>query len=183
MKIIGLTGKAGSGKSVASQLLHDKFHYKRFSFADPIKNLAYEYFGWDGEKGVRGRRLLQVLGTEAGRNYDPDIWVKKLRHMILDYDRDQALFMEDTKIIIDDVRFDNEAGLVHELGGKVIRLEGASYYGDHDLGRHPSEIGVSNHLIDFVFYIPDCEGNIDKFNDIFLRNYLTIAEKKDYDNL
>ena len=45
------------------------------SLAAPIKELAEEYFSWDGKKDKKGRRLLQVLGTEAGREYNENLWV------------------------------------------------------------------------------------------------------------
>ena len=185
MNLIALTGSAGSGKTTASQLLIDSFGYKRMSFADPLKQIAKESFGWDGQKDYRGRRLLQVLGTDAGRAYNPEIWIDKMRSLILSYDMEQGRYMAYTNIVIDDIRFNNEANLVHEFGGKVILLEGASYYTDpsHELlASHPSEQDISRDHVDFFINMPNCKGDVNKFNDIFLREFLKIQEKM-YDSL
>lgn len=59
------------------------------------------------------RRLLQRLGTEAGRNVLGDsIWVDTLKKKAGAFSR----------IVIPDVRFPNEATTVHELGGVIWRV-------------------------------------------------------------
>jgi hypothetical protein len=113
-------------------------------FADDLKRIAREEFGWDGEKDDRGRKLLQVLGTECGRAYNPSIWVDKLLHRI------KSLPATKNLVLIDDLRFDNEAEMVRDNGGKVVNLTNRSY----DLmenAAHSSEAGVSPELIDFHF--------------------------------
>lgn len=82
--IIGFAGKNNVGKStirngVSIAILQDKqfrqnnIHTKNTSFAHSLKECARKYFFWDGKKDQRGRRLLQTLGTEVGRWYDPEI--------------------------------------------------------------------------------------------------------------
>jgi len=71
MKIIGITGKAGSGKSTVAACLmaelRNRFYpARRLAFADPLKSICRQ-MGWNGVKDKRGRRLLQIIGTEAGR--------------------------------------------------------------------------------------------------------------------
>lgn len=75
-------------------------------------------FGWDGYKettyGTEIRRLLQRLGTEAGRQTLWDsIWI------------DAALtgLPDDTKVVVSDARFFNEFDAVRERGGRVWRIE------------------------------------------------------------
>lgn len=109
LKIIAFTGLAGSGKSYAAAIIKDLHpSYRQFSFAHEIKRLARYYMGWDGKKDDRGRKLLQDLGM-AGRAYDPQLWVG-----FMPFDR---------LLVIDDVRFLNEAAAIREHGGIVIRVK------------------------------------------------------------
>ena len=76
---IGFSGPCGAGKTTAADMMAEMLKplvpvYRR-NFSDKLKEVA-EFMGWDGEKDERGRRLLQLLGTEVGRGYDPEIWVK-----------------------------------------------------------------------------------------------------------
>ena len=135
MKIIAFTGLAQSGKTTAANVIPG---VKILSFADPVKQIALTAFGWDGVKDEKGRRLLQVIGTECGRAYDYDIWVKKMREQI---DKYSPIY---TVIAIDDCRFDNESALVRELGGLVIEILRPGCAPDG----HASEAGISPHLID-----------------------------------
>ena len=77
-----------------------------------------EVYGWDGYKetpyGSEIRRLLQRLGTEAGRKTLWDtIWI----------DAAFAGVPEDGKIVVSDARFINEFDAVHDRGGVVWRIE------------------------------------------------------------
>jgi len=66
---------------------------------------------WDG---LTPRKLLQLLGTEAGRHIiHPNIWVNAL---FADYEKD-------SNWIITDVRFPNEAEAIKDKGGILIRIE------------------------------------------------------------
>jgi hypothetical protein len=135
MKIIAFAGLAQSGKTTAANFIPG---VKILSFADPVKQIALSSFNWDGIKDEKGRRLLQVIGTECGRAYDNDIWIKKMREQIKIYAPLYEL------IAIDDCRFDNEPELVKELGGIVIEILRPGCVPDG----HASEQGISPHLID-----------------------------------
>lgn len=67
------------------------------------------------------RELLQIFGTEVGRNIDEDLWVKTL----LDSLDDNGFY------IISDLRFKNEAAALKELGAKLIRVNRASTQMSH----------------------------------------------------
>lgn len=106
-KTIGFTGLAGSGKTYAATWF--RFRTGKgsiWSFAGKIKTIA-KSMGWDGVKDDRGRKLLQQIGS-AGRAYDPWTWVQKMPI--------------DQPIIIDDVRFTNEAEAIRDVGGIVVRI-------------------------------------------------------------
>jgi hypothetical protein len=107
IKTIGFTGLAGSGKTYAATWF--RFRSGKgsvWSFASEIKSIATR-MGWDGQKDDRGRKMLQDIGS-AGRAYDPWTWVAKMP--------------TDHPIIIDDVRFINEAEAIKDAGGIVVRI-------------------------------------------------------------
>lgn len=120
-KIIGFAGAAGVGKTTTANALvglFDAFYglsHHIMSFASPVKTIAM-MLGWDGKKDARGRKLLQSLGTDTARAYDPDVWVKR-------WERDAKEMADIVDIIlVDDVRFPNEVQAIQRLGGTVIRL-------------------------------------------------------------
>jgi hypothetical protein len=148
MKILGLTGLPRSGKdSIADYLcaISNGHGYIRRSFAHPLKQAAAILLGremWEMEGrhgfdreailpewGFNTRWFLQVFGTECLRNQvAQDFWIKCMRNSLPSNPY--------TKVVITDVRFDNEAALVRELGGTVIEV------------RRPSVSSASNHVSD-----------------------------------
>lgn len=158
MVIIGLAGPKGVGKSTyANQLVFDMVSEKPcaapdlakiriMSFATPLKEMlgciVHQDYINDKERiipnlGVSARHCLQTLGTEWGRNtISSDIWIKITKHRI--EESDAKIF------IIDDVRFDNEAKMIREMGGEVWQLSRGNVGGSDD---HISESGVSSNLI------------------------------------
>ena len=70
--LFGIHGPAGSGKTtmakglIGALLNHDDATHTILPFAKPVKDVARN-MGWNGEKDEKGRRLLQLLGTECGR--------------------------------------------------------------------------------------------------------------------
>ncbi len=77
MHIIGIHGPLGGGKTFLANEIKDCFNgVVILPFAKLLKDFAFE-MGWDGKKDPKGRRLLQLLGTECGRKcISQDIWVK-----------------------------------------------------------------------------------------------------------
>ena len=146
MKVVGITGKAGSGKSSLAELFEEQ-GYVRKSFADPLKWVAKRYFFWDGKKDMRGRQLLQMLGTDVGRAYDKNTWVKHMEKTIGGLVR----VKNDIKIIIDDVRFPNEKSLINDLDGYVLQITGKAY-DMGELNNHASEQDIQG---DILLNIPD----------------------------
>jgi hypothetical protein len=138
MQIIGLCGNIASGKTcIAIELrwILDMTFCKNsvmLSIAEPIKNIAEHSFGWDIVKDEKGRKLLQVIGSECGRAYNPNIWIDKLDYRLQNYSKD-------TIVIIDDIRFDNEVEHIENNGGTVFRLSREGSIGD----THISECGIT----------------------------------------
>jgi hypothetical protein len=76
--------------------------------------------GWDEakEKYPEIRRLLQIGGTEAGRNiFGENIWPETW------YKRTKVWLKQGYDVCVSDMRFLNEAAFVRELGGYVWRVQ------------------------------------------------------------
>lgn len=107
-QVIAIHGKMRSGKTTAAKYLYINLSSIVRPFAKPIKDLAY-HIGWDGKKGKKGRRLLQLLGTEVGRECISDsIWVDKWQESLADTG-------SNVTVICDDLRFQNEYEHLNEL--------------------------------------------------------------------
>lgn len=110
------------------------------------------------ERILTPRLLLQLLGTECGRNIiHPNIWVNSL---FADYKANgdvafilkkrrggHTFFAESPKWIIPDTRFSNEAKAIKDRGGILIRIERdyALRGGPEDpKNQHPSETALDD---------------------------------------
>lgn len=144
-KLIGLTGRAGSGKDTVARLLVSK-HWRPsdttcaprvLAFADPIRQMLLA-MGLPAQHicsrelkeepwpliGRSYRELAQTLGTEWGRHLvAPDLWVRLMEQLLL-ADLDTARTLGRALLtIITDVRMPNEAEAVHAWGGVIVRVE------------------------------------------------------------
>ena len=127
--LLGITGKAGSGKSTAAQVLIDA-GWVRIKFADPLKDMLraigltedqieghLKEVPCDLLQGKTPRWAMQSLGTEWGRGCIGErFWLDIARRKI-------ALAMAaGLSVVVDDVRFENEAQVIRELGGLVLGI-------------------------------------------------------------
>ena len=130
MRLIGITGKARSGKDAIAKFAWSQYGFTRIAFADAVKLSAQAKFGltaaqtWDDELkevviphwNMTPRQMFQMEGTEAGRNvFGGDLWIKRF---MLSYN----LLKDTDDIIVPDVRFDNEAEALRSLGGIIIEV-------------------------------------------------------------
>lgn len=169
--IIGLTGYAQHGKDTTGEYLVQQYGFKRYAFADQLKELALyinpyvdgkytlrlwqlvQDAGWENaKKEPEVRRFLQELGTGVREILGEDAWVDALVKKIRDdglWDRQGP--KHDAKIVITDVRFPNEARLIRDRGGFMWRVKRVTklsdgVYVDYDNGlgtEHPSEKFIS----------------------------------------
>lgn len=154
-KIIGFTGKMYSGKTTLGNEMI-KFGYTKISFASPLKNIVGYLYALDNEQlygnlkevvdpryGVTPRYLLQYIGTDLFRNWDPDFWVKIFTRKY----GDGGLY------VLDDVRFENESTTIKNMGGIIIKVVSHrnSPSANSEGGQtHASEQGVKNY--DYKIY-------------------------------
>ncbi|RLI65904.1 MAG: hypothetical protein DRO67_02005 [Candidatus Asgardarchaeum californiense] len=156
--LIGLVGPAGVGKTTIAKVFEAALGFKIMSFAEPLKKslsvltgLPPKYFTNIElkEKQIPGlddspRTLMQKFGTEFVRDtIHKDFWVWRMRNNINKY--------PNKNIIIDDIRFHNEAQLVRDMGGVVIHLN-REYDSPTKHTNHISEKPVSRMDDDFIVH-------------------------------
>lgn len=148
--LIGVAGKAGSGKDTVAEHLFFQHGFCKIAFADALRKACGAMFGFSAVQmsdremkeavdpywGLSPRRALQLLGNDAVKPvFGNDVWVKR---WLMDYN----LIRDTDHVVVSDVRFDLEADLIREQGGVIIHLErpGAGLSGE--AGQHSSEAGV-----------------------------------------
>lgn len=125
--------------------IHPYENVRAIRYLDAKKTWGYEAMKtmFDAEP----RRLLQVMGTEVGREFiGPDTWLRPLMAQI-----DAA----PGKYSITDVRFPNEADAIKERGGRVYWI---SRPGIGPANDHPSEHALDDYDFDAVI---DNSGTLD----------------------
>lgn len=127
--IIGLVGFKQVGKSTAAKYLEDKHKAKRINMKDALVSEIKQNFPdllakladmhmmsvnqlFDVKPELM-RALMQNYGTEVRRGDDQNYWTDRWKESV-----------EGVKgmIVVDDVRFLNEAKAVREMGGIIVRL-------------------------------------------------------------
>jgi hypothetical protein len=181
--IIGLSGLISVGKDTVADILVKHHKFQKVSLADPMKRSVMEWFDWPVERlwgpskfrsvedprypGLTARKVLQLLGTEVGRNCYPDVWAdyamrvaKALLKNGVRYRADLGPMHGGTNIeeniakgvVISDVRFKNEMNAIRAAGGKVIRIKRPGK--ETPEWNHASEteqLSVPDEWFDYVF--------------------------------
>lgn len=148
--LIGLHGKAGSGKDSFCRLLQGMHPFQRMAFADPLKAAAGPLFGLPPEKlfdddfkhyrhtfwGMTVREIYQKLGTEAMRStFGEDFWIRRWEFEYLKWPSGD--------VVVTDVRFENEAAKVRALGGHIAHIVRPDRQAmDEKAEAHASEAGI-----------------------------------------
>lgn len=107
MRVICIAGNAESGKDTVAGMMKEYFELEGkkvfiIHYADLLKFICKQYYGWNGEKDEIGRSLLQHVGTDVFRKRDEGFWVNHVISIlkVMQNDIDYAL--------IPDCRFMNE---------------------------------------------------------------------------
>ncbi|KAF1045625.1 deoxynucleotide monophosphate kinase family protein [Xylophilus sp.] len=123
--LIGIAGPKRSGKTTLAEGLCQVFGLEHLSFAGPIRAFVASILGWSLNEleaskeeqvtwldGITPRQMMQTVGTEWGRQMVHDqLWVRSMLARI-----------PDEGGVISDVRFENEAKAILDMGGVVIQL-------------------------------------------------------------
>jgi hypothetical protein len=155
--ILGLSGKVDAGKNTVAQRLAvlSPIPVVEISYAAKLKESAAALFGvrvadlerWKNNPVARVtisapggvhhqqtvREMLQRYGTESHRDvFGADFWLDAAlpSNVVYDATGDKAALY-----VVTDVRFQNEADRIRELGGTVVRVVGPN----NETGSHPTE--------------------------------------------
>lgn len=162
MKVILISAKARHGKDLCASILKREYEAqgKRVlitHYADYLKFICKNYFGWDGNKDETGRSILQKVGTTF-RDYDENFWVDQIITVL-------RLF-EDLRdiVILSDCRYKNEIeAMKSAFDTTVFRIERTNF--DNGLTeeqkQHKSETDLDDYKVEIVI---KNDGTIDDFN-------------------
>jgi hypothetical protein len=189
IKIIGVSGKMGTGKDYLSDNIIRPYYEKKgfrvrvMSFADHLKVSAAAENNLDiikmyGDKTPEIRMMLQKKGTEDGRDkFGPNIWIKTLDAWI----KLAEMRNEVDVVLIGDCRFKNEADWVNENGllirltaqdRNLTRLEkesGSNKELQHLIANHISETDLDDYMFRNAQIIDNTVDNIDSVKENVLK--------------
>lgn len=138
IRLFGITGKKFSGKDTS--VAHLPASVIRYSFAGPLKEELKKVFQLsdsqlndplekemiDKRYGKSPRQLMQWYGTDVVRRVDKNYWIKRFLKF-------HSLHDSSVKIVVTDVRFQNEAEAIRSLGGEIIQVcRSSDSYDNHE---------------------------------------------------
>jgi len=174
-RLIGIGGASGSGKDVVASYLVEHHGYTRLGFADALKQEVIKKFrgtlivhlfdvGWiypsDPPDTVQQalqeivwrhrtplvRCLLQEMGTNVRRADDPGYWVTR-------WSRQWHQIKASVRVVVPDVRFENECSVIREQGGILIRAVRPAHCEPELIHTHVSEhLATSDGMWDLTLH-------------------------------
>ena len=135
--LIGITGRAGAGKTTAAAYLQRRFDFEPVAFADALKDmLATMLADRNVDHAVlhepdlkhaplpechhtTARHLMQTLGDWGREQVDPQFWVAQLQARALGAQGDTPVH---DRLLVTDVRYPNEAAWLRQRGGVLLRI-------------------------------------------------------------
>ena len=162
--LIGICGKARSGKDTVTDILTAEYYYNQYFFAKPLKDackvifdLTHEQLYGDEKEvvdhrwGISPRQMLQVFGTDIMQYMFGEVlpqfkdkiyrsfWVEKFKHWY------QANNHKD--IVVSDVRFEHELKAIKEFDGIIFKVDASKRLVSTD--EHASENELNDVEWDF----------------------------------
>jgi hypothetical protein len=155
MMLVAITGKRGHGKTTAAQGL-ERLGFQHMNFADPVREVAQLVYGvpmgvmldpkakeqpLDYFPYLSPREILQKIGTELFRDgIHQDTWIEAFKRRASQF----------SHVVCSDCRFPNEAEVVQELGGTLIKIVNPLLDRTDTASQHPSETSVELLTPDWV---------------------------------
>ena len=169
--VLGISGKAEAGKDTLAIILKEMLENKGktvliMHYADELKFYCKQYFGWDGNKNVAGRTILQKIGTDIVRKRDPNYWVESVVRFI------KLFYNEYDYILIPDCRFISEYSYLYssDIPYKAIRINRPNHQNclTEEQRNHVSEMELDDYFFDYVVTAPEGIDNLKiLINNIF----------------
>lgn len=141
MKVVGLGGYAGAGKDAVADVL-ESMGWERTYVSRPLEHALltldpyivvsmgtmryseiHAEVGYDASKKIpEVRRLLQVLGTEVGREmFGPDVWINACLNEVL------GRYPAPVGIVVTGIRYHNEMEAIRTIGGRLYWVSRPGY--------------------------------------------------------
>ena len=173
MNILGISGKARSGKDTTAAFLRDKYGFVILHFSDALYKEARKVYKYctlaeghmamleNGKiipipdsvspatiaSGMRDKdpNFLQWWGTVRRNYFKEDYWVERIAKTLESLENKNV-----ESVIVADVRLLNEANFIKGLGGKLMRIsrydaKGDFYIDPHRDASHESEIALDDY--------------------------------------
>lgn len=163
LKLVGIHGFKQSGKDTTADFFVSEYGYTKYAYANKLKEVLSLLFNipiellhgsdedknslttvrWDKldvddcpiipahEEFLTIRELMQIFATNICRRHYKDIWI-------------ETAFPKQGRVVVSDVRFQNEAEYIHENNGLIIAVKREAAQG----GSHESEQGIDPELVD-----------------------------------
>lgn len=175
--VIPIAGEARHGKDTLASFLKAELEERGkrvfiLRYADYLKFIAKEYFGWNGNKDEAGRSLLQTLGTDVIRSRNEFFWIDAVLNVIGIFHIDYDYFL------IPDARFPNEITELHDISWETISVKVVREHFENDLNQiqrqHSSETSLEDFEFDFVIShktLEELESHAQMFVDYLVVNY------------
>jgi hypothetical protein len=156
MTVITISGKAESGKDTTATILKEQLEDMGYSvlithYADLLKYICKQFFGWDGKKNEEGRTLLQKVGTETVRTKKPEYWVDFIKSILELFDEEWDF------VLIPDTRFPNEIESMKDDFDCLSLYISRPNYENHlteEQRNHPSETALDDYYFDHKLINP-----------------------------
>lgn len=144
--IIAFSGEKGAGKSTTARELGEQHHLEVTAFGNRVKDVVEVAFDIERrwlerphkkeqvhpDWGITSRRMMQQVGQAFRERFGRDFWIRRHEKHL----RDRGLIEANRPVIVDDVRYPNEAEWVRDVGGVVVGVDRPGHGGVDD---HESE--------------------------------------------
>jgi ribosomal protein S16 len=171
MTLIGFCGKKRSGKDTSASILIEKYDFVKYAFADALKEACKTIFLFSEEQvngdekeikdkrwGISPRKVFQKFGTEIFRNsldqffpelkeFQNDFWIYRFRLWYENIKKNHP----NKNVVITDVRFPNEAKVIKDLGGFIVKINRPVFKKNKE-DNHISEQHIKTIRSDYEIY-------------------------------
>ena len=174
LKVCCISAKARHGKDTAAAMIAEYLESKGkrvliTHYADLLKFICKNYFGWDGEKDEKGRTLLQYVGTDVVGKQTPEFWAEFIVDVLKFFPGHWDF------VLIPDCRYPWEVSTMEEnFDTVVLRVERHGFESNltEEQKKHASEVSMDNYPFDAIIYN---DSDLDSFRnkvEWFADNYL-----------
>lgn len=176
LKVCCISAKARHGKDTAAAIMAEYLESqgKRVlitHYADLLKFVCKNFFGWNGDKDEAGRTLLQRVGTDIIGAKKPAYWAEFIVD-ILNFFKDEWDY-----VLIPDTRYPIEVSTVEDnFETVVLRIERPNFNNGltENQQKHPSEVMMDDYPFDALLYndsdLATFKDKVEWFTDNYLLN-------------